>query len=314
MKSIIERMGKVHRERGVGALIVAGVSVLNPFSDRNHSARERTRAITKLQKHAGSDGSIIRTILGSKFRLDVTSGVSRKLEIDLAIDGIREAESARYYADLLERLRSAWLGRNPVILDIGANIGYYALLEARVFGDEVRVIAVEPDRDNAQRLAYNVALNGYRGIEVVEAAAGAAPGTGELTTQGASNLHKMKEVANGSLGSTDVEVITIDSLVTSADPDTRAPFIVRIDIEGFEGHAFLGMKDFLASSREAVIFVEIHIDAGARIAEVIDAMILGGFEVHRGPGRHDRIISGAEFQTWFMRHKVVEHVFGYRAV
>ena len=45
------------------------------------------------------------------------------------------------------------------IFDIGANIGYYAVMEALMVGKEGEVIAIEPSPSNVRLLERNVALN-----------------------------------------------------------------------------------------------------------------------------------------------------------
>jgi len=53
-------------------------------------------------------------------------------------------------------LLKTFLREGMTILDIGANIGYYALLEARSVGPSGRVVAVEPEPRNAALLRRNV--------------------------------------------------------------------------------------------------------------------------------------------------------------
>src|SRR5262245_20422896 len=52
------------------------------------------------------------------------------------------------------------------VFDIGAHIGYYTLLLARRVGKTGRVVAFEPDSTNYNTLAENVALSGYRHIDL----------------------------------------------------------------------------------------------------------------------------------------------------
>jgi len=51
------------------------------------------------------------------------------------------------------------LPKGGVLVDLGSNIGTYALRAARWAGSRGRVIAVEPDGDNYRTLCYNVRLN-----------------------------------------------------------------------------------------------------------------------------------------------------------
>lgn len=70
----------------------------------------------------------------------------------------------------------AHLRPRMTVVDIGAHVGYYALLAARAVGRFGRVLAVEPHPVNAQLLRRNLARNEVRNVEVIEAAAGRKSG------------------------------------------------------------------------------------------------------------------------------------------
>ncbi len=56
------------------------------------------------------------------------------------------------------------LSSGNVIIDLGANIGYYALMEANIVGSDGYVYALEPSPSNADMLRKNISLNNYNGI------------------------------------------------------------------------------------------------------------------------------------------------------
>ena len=56
------------------------------------------------------------------------------------------------------------LSPGNVIIDLGANIGYYALMEANIVGNDGYVYALEPSPSNADMLRKNISLNNYDGI------------------------------------------------------------------------------------------------------------------------------------------------------
>lgn len=61
--------------------------------------------------------------------------------------------------DLLRRQ----LPQGGVFVDIGANAGIYSLCGAAAVGETGRVISIEPNPAVAERLAYNLSLNGFTG-------------------------------------------------------------------------------------------------------------------------------------------------------
>src|SRR5271155_4145975 len=74
-----------------------------------------------------------------------------------------EAERA-VQETIAERLRPGM-----VFYDLGANIGLFSLLAARVVGPNGKVFSFEPDAETAGRLRRHVARNGFENIEIVEA-------------------------------------------------------------------------------------------------------------------------------------------------
>ena len=72
------------------------------------------------------------------------------------------------------------INEGDVVLDIGANIGYYTLLAARLVGPTGQVIAFEPDQTNFALLRKNVEANGYRNVVLVNKAVSDHNGTAEL--------------------------------------------------------------------------------------------------------------------------------------
>lgn len=76
------------------------------------------------------------------------------------------------------------------VLDIGANIGYYAIMEAVIIGSGGKVFAVEPDRRNLELLRENVSLNRLNGIiDVYDIALSNESGMKQMAVHNESNLN-----------------------------------------------------------------------------------------------------------------------------
>ncbi len=79
-----------------------------------------------------------------------------------------------------------------VFVDIGAYIGLYSLLAAKIVGANGRVIAFEPYPGSRELLRKNVMLNRLGGIVCVERfAIGDAEGTGKLRAAGVCDLNTL---------------------------------------------------------------------------------------------------------------------------
>ncbi len=118
-------------------------------------------------------------------------------------------------------------GGVPIIVDAGANIGAASLWFMRKF-PAARIVAVEPDPDNAKILRRN--LHRHANGVVLEAAIGSTSGFVSFTTQGSGWAVQTERATSG------VRIVTIDEALDAAQGDT--PFIVKIDIEGFESDLF----------------------------------------------------------------------------
>ena len=104
-------------------------------------------------------------------------GISRSL----LLFGTREVD----HKVLLERIARPGM----TVFDIGANIGYYALMELGLIGPSGRMLAIEPSPSNIALLRRNLALNGEGDrITVLEGAVSDAPGTASFHLSAHSNL------------------------------------------------------------------------------------------------------------------------------
>jgi FkbM family methyltransferase len=132
------------------------------------------------------------------------------------------------------------------VLDVGANIGMYTLLAAK---RGAQVFAIEADPINAAMLRHHVDINGFADrVTIFEMAATDSAQIVPLYRH-PFNLGESNIVAKGMPSGT-VEGRTIDSLnLPSID-------VCKMDIEGAELKALLGMKDTLARSPRLKLLVE----------------------------------------------------------
>jgi FkbM family methyltransferase len=183
-----------------------------------------------------------REILGNKMYLDLRDpGISS----DLLRDGIREPF-------LTESVQKE-IKEGDVIVDIGANIGYYTLQEARLVGASGRVYAIEPVPENAELLKKNIELNNCSNVEVFQMAVGDANKTDYIYITNYRNTAAMIKTQS-SIDKVPVQVTTLDRFLE----DKRAPDLVRMDVEGYEVEIVKGMTRFLESNKPLKLIVELH--------------------------------------------------------
>ena len=75
--------------------------------------------------------------------------------------------------------------RGDVVLDVGANVGYYTLIFAECVGETGKVFAFEPDPTNFALLKKNIEANGVKNVVLVQKAVS--------DTTGITRLHLSEE-------------------------------------------------------------------------------------------------------------------------
>jgi FkbM family methyltransferase len=125
-----------------------------------------------------------------------------------------------------------------VFVDLGANVGTYALTLARHVGVGGTVIAVEPHPVTFARLSFNNEASGYSQTRLLAAAAGADDGELLIETDGAnlgaSHITTSAATANAiKVPSLRLQRILQEAGVARVDA-------LKIDIEGFEDRVLTG--------------------------------------------------------------------------
>ena len=133
-----------------------------------------------------------------------------------------------------------------VVLDIGANIGYYTVQFARLVGPLGKVIAFEPDAENFRLLQKSVAANGFTNVELVNAAVSNERGRVTLHRSPKNpGDHRVYGTAGEERQTTQVEVTTLDAFFTGRSH--RIDFI-KMDIQGSEANAIEGARALIAAN------------------------------------------------------------------
>jgi FkbM family methyltransferase len=156
---------------------------------------------------------------------------------------------------LVTRLVKSVVKEGMVCMDIGSNIGYYALLEGRIVGARGSVFAIEPSSSSYRYLERNVALNHLENTFPKRFAVSDVDSFVRLETGSRSNLTRVVDAQFVTQKTEEVPSKKIDSFVAEAGIE-RIDFL-RMDIEGHECNAILGARDSLAKWRPAIV-VEVH--------------------------------------------------------
>src|SRR5579862_6267459 len=144
--------------------------------------------------------------------------------------------------------------------DVGAHIGFYSLIAARLVGTAGQVIAFEPDPDNAKSVAENADRNGFRRVSVVCAAVSESDGVVRFRRSGQDGPSRMSGmiVREGLPQTPGADILScptvmLDSFCLSRQP----PTVIKIDVEGAELQVLAGARALLERQKPIVI-IEVH--------------------------------------------------------
>ncbi len=207
-----------------------------------------------------------------------------------------------------ETLLFRWLvDPGSVVIDVGANWGYFTLLAAQRTGCSGRVVALEPNPDLFARLRANVATNGYANVTCLPIAAAEQPGQipfvdgGSMGNSGLSRAARDTERADFVAPSA-----TVDALIEDAGIERVR--LVKIDVEGAEAQVLAGMQHGIARRRYEHVLLEFHPWAFERPQSAFNRCVDGlrsagysGLVIDHTPGTHRRAARGTVALKSLMR-------------
>ncbi len=177
-------------------------------------------------------------------------------DVKIFVDLSERIQSYMYFIGEYERHETrkfiSSISPGDVILDVGANIGYYSMIASKRVGKNGHVFAFEAYPIVYELLCQNCCLSKVDNITPLCIAI--ADQEGILSFKIPRNP---KEQGSGSLvkdgsGNIKVEAITLDKFIQEKDI-SRLDFI-KMDIEGAELKAFLGMKETICRYQPQIMF------------------------------------------------------------
>ncbi len=140
-----------------------------------------------------------------------------------------------------------------VVFDIGANVGFYALLASQLVGPSGKVIAFEPLNKNVSYIRRHIKINNLDNVSIIEAAVADKGGIGFLI-RGTDRFTGHLD-SNSNKEGLRVKTISLDEGVeTGLIP---MPDVLKIDVEGGEYNALKGAENIIKTKKPSVI-IAIH--------------------------------------------------------
>jgi FkbM family methyltransferase len=248
-------------------------------------------------KRKTCDGLIIKKIHNNKMLLDVNDmGISK----ELALTGWHEKNSSKFIKKELKP--------GMHIVEIGANIGYYTLIEAGIIGENGHIYAFEPNPKNMSDFKINIALNNYNDlIEFFPFAIGSENTEADFYMADFGNLstfakrddnlcdYKVKKI----------KVVKLDDLLKDKKID-----YFRMDVEGYETEVIKGMHNILSSPEAPYgMFIEVHSELlhklNSSAKEFLTNLSKYGYDVKKSFYRGKEDISVENMQD-LLNHNLLE--------
>jgi FkbM family methyltransferase len=149
---------------------------------------------------------------------------------------------------------AGYLKPGDVFLDIGANIGFFTIIAARLVGAQGKVYAFEPVPANIAALQHNLALNHFQHAKVLPYAVSNRVGKGDLLLANWNGGASLATAARPPdlKGSILIDLVTIDEML--ARKVIEPPALVKIDVEGAELEVLEGMSATIQNYRPVIVF------------------------------------------------------------
>jgi FkbM family methyltransferase len=179
------------------------------------------------------DGVVLIDVQGSKMYVD-----SR--DIGVAPYLMQWGFYEKYETELFKKS----IRKGMVVVDVGANVGYYTLMASRLVGEEGRVFAFEPEPQNYDLLCKNIKANGCRNVVAERNAVWRKSGEETLfldkSNLGGHSLVKANVMDKD--GSVCVKATSLDEYFGTLDCPVD---FIKMDVQGSEMGVFEGMEGIM---------------------------------------------------------------------
>ena len=151
-------------------------------------------------------------------------------------------------------------------MDVGANLGYFSVICAPLVR---RVIAFEPVSTAYRYCLGNISLNRLTNVELFPYGLWKQNVTLSMMSDSSSLMSASLSGDQRTSGGETIPCVSLDRLVASGELQLPGLDVVKMDIEGAEVSALMGMRDTIMRFRPRIIF-ELNRPALGRLGETVD--------------------------------------------
>lgn len=143
-----------------------------------------------------------------------------------------------------------WVHAGDWVVDVGANVGHYTAALSRLVGAGGRVLAFEPVPETFELLTANMAVVGLRNVSLFNAAVSDRTATAAMSLprlhSGLTNYYRA--ALTSSADDWSVLTLAIDNV-----PPPKPVTLIKMDVEGHELRALMGMRKLLERDHPRLI-------------------------------------------------------------
>ncbi len=161
------------------------------------------------------------------------------------------------------------------VVDVGANIGFFTLLLARLVGETGQVVAFEPAPQNIQKLKDNIALNRFSQVRQVSQPLWSSQAPVALWLAQDGGLASLAR-SPWAMGQIALQATTL----AAAFPQPPYPRLIKLDAEGAEYNILMGAGDMLRPAATPYVLCEVNEGALKRLNR--SGAMLRSYMLNRG--------------------------------
>lgn len=193
------------------------------------------------------------------------------------------------YEPFSTNLIRKFLAAGDIVIDLGANFGWFTVHAADIVGPAGKVYAVEMSPNSIDTLVYNLSLNSLQNVKVVNACIDSVDGDAKSVIMNKIGCDPLAYASAAEHDVCTIKTITLDTI-----PTVGPPALIKIDIEGFEVNALKGARKVLGSAHNPVLLIEFNEFALNRADSNCDelAMLLKsyGYDLYVQDGFSNKLI------------------------
>jgi FkbM family methyltransferase len=180
-----------------------------------------------------------------------------------------------FEAGPIDRLKD-FVPVGSLVIDVGANVGFFSQRFAKWVGERGKVIAIEPEDRNFRYLIMSLESKGLAArVRSIKAVAADTPGKMRLQI---NNQHPGDHRISPNGIGISVDAVTLDGLVEDMRPSR--PSLIKVDVQGAEMLVLRGAREILTNVKPT-LFIELSEEAlgrfGSSVSEILNHLAQLGY-------------------------------------